>query len=145
LKQTTKIFKQTCAPHLRISCTAQYYSKRGGKLLQPHPIITPVSVANAWDFVDGRRTRKHGTYKRPIITPVDFEITPIIVEKTLAIIGRQENEVAGVDLPAIEIYYYSIAEYEGHEITPIRSLRTCKTGGFYGGRGSARGALETMN
>ena len=30
--------------------------------------------------------------------------------KTLAIIGWQENDVAGVDLPAIEIYYYSTAE-----------------------------------
>ena len=28
--------------------------------------------------------------------------------KTLAIIGRQENYVAGFDFPAIEIYYYSL-------------------------------------
>ena len=48
--------------------------------------------------------------------------------------------MSGFDFPAIEIYYYSIAGMEEHEITPIRFLRTCKRWRILWGEGGWQGS-----
>jgi len=80
IEHEDKLRQADVCSRLMISWLAQYYSNHGGKLLQTHPGITPESVETNWEFVDGERTGQPGKYMRRIITPICFEITPILVK-----------------------------------------------------------------
>ena len=125
---------------LVISWLAQYYSNHGGKLLQTHPAITPGSVEKGWEFVDDERAGQSGKDMRRLITPICFEMTPILVKhRWQSLDGKRTVWLA---LAFLQLKYIIIPLQEWRNVKLLQSdfIEHTKLEDSIGGRG--KGALQ---
>ena len=69
--------------------------------------MTPACVEHTWEFVDGRRTSKHGAHLQDIITPIHLEITPRFVQIAWESMDGKKNEQLFHLTPYLKILFFN--------------------------------------
>ena len=143
IEHEDKLRQADVCSRLMISWLAQYYSNHGGKLLQTHTGITPGSVETGWEFVDGERTGQSGKDMRRLITPICFEITPILVKINWESLDDKKTVWLALAFPQLKYIIIPLQEWRNVKLLQSDFIEHTKLEDSIGGRG--KGPCKTNN